>query len=81
VTLDEWGSAAAAELGVDAPSGEDRRLVLDVAREVAHNVVRPGAPLATFLLGYAVARGASITEAAEILVNLARRVDAAGTAD
>ena len=33
----------------------DESLVLDVAREAAHNVVRPAAPITTYLLGYAAA--------------------------
>ena len=33
----------------------DEALVLDVAREAAHNVERPAAPITTFLLGYAAA--------------------------
>ena len=33
----------------------DESLVLDVAREAAHGVARPAAPLTTFLLGYAAA--------------------------
>ena len=42
-----------AELGLE---GEiDEGLVLDVAREAAHNVVRPAAPVSTYLLGYAAA--------------------------
>ncbi|MDG6101140.1 DUF6457 domain-containing protein [Dactylosporangium aurantiacum] len=32
--------------------------ILDLARDVAHNVARPGAPLTAFLLGVAVGRGA-----------------------
>lgn len=34
----------------------DESLILDVAREAAHNVQRPAAPVSTFLLGYAVAQ-------------------------
>ena len=34
----------------------DEALILDVAREAAHNVDRPAAPITTFLLGYAAAR-------------------------
>ena len=42
-----------ADLGLE---GEiDEGLVLDVAREAAHNVVRPAAPVSTYLLGYAAA--------------------------
>lgn len=33
----------------------DEALVLDVARDAAHNVMRPAAPISTFLLGYAAA--------------------------
>lgn len=33
----------------------DEALVLDVAREAAHRVERPAAPVSTFLLGYAAA--------------------------
>lgn len=34
----------------------DEALILDVARDAAHNVARPAAPITTFLLGYAAAR-------------------------
>ena len=53
--LDEWLAALAARLGLDAdlvPTG----LLLDVARDVAHNVARPAAPLSLFLVGLAAAR-------------------------
>jgi hypothetical protein len=33
----------------------DEGLILDVARQAAHRVVRPAAPISTFLLGYAAA--------------------------
>jgi len=33
--------------------------VLDLARDVAHAVARPAAPLSAYLLGVAVGRGAS----------------------
>ena len=72
-TLDEWAAAAAAELGVEAPDRDAQRQVLDVAREVAHNVLRPAAPLSTFLMGVAVGRGASLEEATAALVRLAAR--------
>jgi hypothetical protein len=72
-TLDEWADTVAAELGIDAPSPDELRLVLDVAREVAHNVLRPGAPVSTFLLGVAVGRGLAFDPAATAIVDLARR--------
>lgn len=51
--LDNWLAAAATELGLDADTVEIAT-VLDVARDVAHGVARPAAPLSTFLLGVAV---------------------------
>jgi hypothetical protein len=72
-TLDEWSALAARTLAVESPDRAAQGLVLDVAREVAHNVVRPAAPLSTFLLGLAVGRGMPVDEAAAMLIELARR--------
>ncbi|MGI8760806.1 MAG: DUF6457 domain-containing protein, partial [Jatrophihabitantaceae bacterium] len=47
--LDTWLAELAGELGVD-PSALERDLLLDVAREAAHGVARPAAPLTTFLV-------------------------------
>ena len=55
--LDSWLSAAATALGLD-PSSVHTATLLNVARDVAHNVARPAAPLSTFLLGVAVGRAA-----------------------
>src|SRR5690606_8214602 len=55
-TLDEWTAAACAALGLD-PATVSRDLVLDLARDVAHGVARPAAPLSTYLVGLAVGRG------------------------
>jgi hypothetical protein len=41
---------------LDIEDDLDEALVLDVAREAAHNVQRPAAPISTFLLGYAAAQ-------------------------
>jgi len=69
--MDNWVSAACAELGLDA--GEVAvPVVLDLAKDVAHNVLRPGAPVAAYLLGVAVGRGADPAEAASRLAELAR---------
>lgn len=73
MTLDEWIATATAELGIDGLSVEEQRIVLDVAREVAHNVLRPAAPLSTFLLGVAVGRGGSLSGAATSLTEIAKR--------
>jgi hypothetical protein len=45
----------------------DEALVLDVAREAAHRVERPAAPLSTFLLGYAAALAGGSVQRTEML--------------
>jgi len=69
--MDRWVAAAAAELELD-PASVDVSLVLDLARDVAHQVLRPGAPVSAYLLGLAVGRGAEPAEAAGRLAALAR---------
>jgi Domain of unknown function (DUF6457) len=61
--LDRWVAAASAELGLD-PADVQSKVVLDVARDVAHQVLRPGAPVTAYLIGVAVGRGADPAEAA-----------------
>ncbi|MDR7279983.1 DUF6457 domain-containing protein [Catenuloplanes atrovinosus] len=68
--LDEWVVAAAVELGLE-PADVPVGLVLELAKDVAHNVVRPGAPVTAFLLGLAVGRGAEPDDAAARLSALA----------
>ena len=46
-------TAACAELGLD-PAEVSVPTVLDLARDVAHQVLRPGAPVTAYLLGVAV---------------------------
>jgi hypothetical protein len=48
-------AALSKELGVDFDDVDVQGL-LDVARDAAHSVTRPAAPLATFLVGYAAAQ-------------------------
>ena len=52
--LDDWIAALSAELGIDVDI--DMHLLLDVARDAAHAVERPAAPITTFLVGYAAGR-------------------------
>jgi hypothetical protein len=54
-TLEDWTAAVVAELGLD-PADVDQALVLDLARDVAHAVARPAAPLTAFLVGLAAGR-------------------------
>lgn len=69
-TMDEWVTAACAELDLD-PAGVPVSAVLDLARDVAHHVLRPGAPVTAYLLGLAVGRGADPAVAAARLAELA----------
>ena len=56
-TLEDWTDAVVGELGLaDAVDGGTRDLVLDLARDVAHGVARPAAPLTAFLVGLAAGR-------------------------
>ncbi|WP_037674973.1 NTP transferase domain-containing protein [Streptomyces griseus] len=73
--LDEWISAVKDELGIDLDV--DTGVLLDLARDAAHGVARPAAPLTTFLVGYAAAqaRGGpeAVAEAARKAAALAAR--------
>ena len=72
--LDAWLFALATKLGLD-PDDIPVGLLLDVARDVAHNVARPAAPLSTFLVGLAAAQNggtqADIEDAATLASELA----------
>ncbi|MFD8412570.1 NTP transferase domain-containing protein [Streptomyces sp. NPDC059650] len=77
--LDQWITAAKAELGIDVDV--DTKALLDLARDAAHGVARPAAPLTTFLVGYAAARAeaagadpaAAVAEASRKAAELALR--------
>jgi Domain of unknown function (DUF6457) len=68
--LDDWTADACRALGLD-PNDVDVPLVLDLARDVAHGVLRPAAPLSAYLLGFSVGRGADPKTAADALTSLA----------
>lgn len=68
--LDAWVAAACAELGL-RPEDVSAKAVLDVARDVAHQVLRPGAPVSAYLMGVAVGRGADPSDMADRLSALA----------
>jgi hypothetical protein len=60
--LTAWVAELADTLGIsadDVPIGR----VLDLARDVAHGVVRAGAPLSAFVVGIAIGRGLDGDEA------------------
>lgn len=54
VNLHDWIDELCDVLDVEIDL--DEALVLDLARDAAHNVARPAAPITTFLLGYAAAQ-------------------------
>jgi hypothetical protein len=64
-TLEDWTAAVRADLGFDPEplSTAETRAVLDLARDVAHAVDRPAAPLTAYLLGVAVGRGLTLPDA------------------
>lgn len=73
--LDEWIATVKAELGIDLDV--DTGVLLDLARDAAHGVARPAAPLTTFLVGYAAAAAGggeqAVAEAARRAAELAGR--------
>jgi uncharacterized protein DUF6457 len=68
--LDDWVAAATEELGLK-PGDVQPEVVLEVAREVAHQVLRPAAPLTAYLMGVAVGRGTDAADAAARISALA----------
>lgn len=65
VTLAEWVDTLTARLGTEFTMDEESmHIILDLARDAAHEIERPAAPLSTFLVGLAVGRGASLGAAA-----------------
>ena len=68
--MDEWVAAVSSALGIE--QDVDLESILDVARDAAHAVARPAAPVTTFLLGVAVARGADVKDATARIATLAR---------
>jgi Domain of unknown function (DUF6457) len=76
--LDRFAAAVCEATGLSPLGDDDQRLVLDLARDVAHEVLRPAAPLSAYLLGVAVGRGAEPSAAAETIRALARDWKASG---
>jgi len=68
--LDEWTAALAKELGLDVEV--DLLLILDLAKDAAHAVARPAAPVTTFLVGFAAARAGGTRADLEAAADTAR---------
>ncbi len=73
MTLDEWVRDLSDALGVDA-AGTDVPLLLDVARDAAHGIARPAAPLTTFLVGLAAGRQGGGADAVASAAAVAQRL-------
>ena len=75
MTLVEWADEVRVALGLPETESMDRRdvdRILDLAKDAAHSVARPAAPLTAYLLGIAVGRGADPEATARLLGELAR---------
>lgn len=83
--LPTWTRLLATRLGI--PEGDDIDVavdvgpILDLARDAAHHVMRPAAPVTTFLTGYAAGLrgggGAAIAEAVAVAAALTVEATAA----
>lgn len=71
--LDAWVRRMCDALGLDS-AAVDRDLILDLARDAAHGVARPAAPLTTFVAGLAAGRdgadAAAVARAVRIVTDL-----------
>lgn len=76
--LTEFAQALAAELGL-ADVDIDVEAVLDLAGDAAHGVVRPAAPVTTFLVGLAAGRAGATPESLAAAMATAReQIDGVG---
>lgn len=71
--LEEWVARLATELEL-SPSVVDIELVLDLARDAAHGIARPAAPLTTFVVGYAAALAGGSPEDVRRIAAIATRL-------
>lgn len=60
--LDEFLRTTCRALGLD-PAAVDQNLILDLTKDVAHNVARPAAPLSAFLVGLAAGKAGGDADA------------------
>jgi Domain of unknown function (DUF6457) len=68
--VEEWLAQAGAALDVpveDVLPKDVRHEMLDLTGDIAHNVVRVAVPWTSFLMGVAVGRGLSTTEAMRLV--------------
>lgn len=78
--LAAWTTELAEALGLPDDFHLDIDVVLDLARDAAHGVARPAAPLTTFLVGYAAGlRGGAPADIADTARLATERALARGT--
>ena len=81
ISLDDWAATVAKELGVD-DLDLDVEQVLDLAADAAHAVLRPAAPVTTFVAGLAAGlaggSAADIREALDAAMALCDRLEDEG---
>ena len=81
LTIASWMALAGRELDLDLTLDNTQiHVLLDLARDAAHQINRPAAPLTTFLVGVAVGRGATLEAASALVTALALDAEA-GSAD
>lgn len=68
--LDRWTEVVCLEFGL-SPESVDIRTILDMARDVAHGVDRPAAPLTAYMLGLAVGQGHPLAASAARISEIA----------
>jgi hypothetical protein len=69
--LDRWWHALCTELGISPDA--DPEALLDLAGTAAHAIVRPAAPLTTFLVGYAAGRADADAAGLAAIIDRAER--------
>lgn len=75
--LEGWVRRLTEALGIP-DFDPDIALILDLARDAAHGVARPAAPLTTFLVGYAAGRAGGSERDIESLSQTASALAAGG---
>lgn len=68
IGMDDWTTQVCDALGLDADP--QVAMVLRVAKDVAHGVLRPAAPVTAYLLGIAVGRGADPGQVEHLVADL-----------
>jgi hypothetical protein len=68
--LSTWLRAVASRLDVEPLDDQAVQILLDLARDSAHEVERVAAPLTSFLAGVAVGRGAALPSTAIAITDL-----------